>query len=386
MTRAPRRVLFLQYVNPAVYPPLEHSSRILGDAGWQVLFLGIDAHGEAGALRFLPHRRVQVRRLPYCAPGWRQKLHYAWFALVAMGIAIGWRPTWLYASDLLACPTALVLSFFPWIRLVYHEHDSPDGAPLSRFVRLCLGARRLVARRAAVCVLPNAERVRAFEQDIRGAKHVVCVHNYPSRGEVGPPRAARRAEQLRLYYHGSIVPVRLPVSVVRALAQLPDGVRLSVAGYETVGHGGYARVLREEAERLGIKERLEFLGAVPQRHDLLAHCRRQDVGLALMPAMSGDVNMHHMVGASNKAFDYLASGAALLISDLPAWRTSYVEPGYALACNPNDPDSIAAALRWFLAHPAETRVMGELGRRRILAEWHYEAAFAPVLNRMLSSG
>ena len=32
-----RSVLYLQYTSPANYPPLEHSSRILADAGWQVL-------------------------------------------------------------------------------------------------------------------------------------------------------------------------------------------------------------------------------------------------------------------------------------------------------------------------------------------------------------
>jgi MFS family permease len=33
------RVLYIQYTNPAGYPPLQHSSRILASAGWQVLFL-----------------------------------------------------------------------------------------------------------------------------------------------------------------------------------------------------------------------------------------------------------------------------------------------------------------------------------------------------------
>ena len=33
-----KRVVYVQYTNPAAYPPLEHSSRILADAGWQVLF------------------------------------------------------------------------------------------------------------------------------------------------------------------------------------------------------------------------------------------------------------------------------------------------------------------------------------------------------------
>jgi hypothetical protein len=33
------KTLYLQYTNPAGYPPLEPSSRILANEGWQVLFL-----------------------------------------------------------------------------------------------------------------------------------------------------------------------------------------------------------------------------------------------------------------------------------------------------------------------------------------------------------
>src|SRR5438105_14487234 len=75
-----KRVVYLQYTNPAGYPPLEHSSRILANAGWQVLFLGTGALG-SGALRFSPHPAIRVKQLAFCAPGWRQKLHYIGFAL-----------------------------------------------------------------------------------------------------------------------------------------------------------------------------------------------------------------------------------------------------------------------------------------------------------------
>ena len=85
-----------------------------------------------------------------------------------------------------------------------------------------------------------------------------------------------------------------------------------------------------------------------------------------------------MAGASNKPFDYLARGCALLISDLPDWREMYFEPGYARACDPDNPESIIAAVRWFLEHPEELRAMGEAGRRRILQDWNYETQFAPV--------
>jgi glycosyltransferase involved in cell wall biosynthesis len=142
--------------------------------------------------------------------------------------------------------------------------------------------------------------------------------------------------------------------------------------------------LQERACQLGLSERVDFLGTMATRSNLFEWCRGCHVGLALMPKESGDVNEQTMTGASNKPFDYLACGLALLVSDLPDWRAMYVEPGYGLACDSDDPKGIATALRWFLEHPAETQTMGERGRQRIVSEWNYETQFAPVLRRFMA--
>src|SRR5437016_1577910 len=85
-----RRVLYVQYTNPGGYPPLEHSSRILADAGWQVLFLGTGALG-ADPLRLPAHPGISLRQIPFSRSGWRQKLHYAWFSAWVLSWTIFWR-------------------------------------------------------------------------------------------------------------------------------------------------------------------------------------------------------------------------------------------------------------------------------------------------------
>jgi glycosyltransferase involved in cell wall biosynthesis len=123
---------------------------------------------------------------------------------------------------------------------------------------------------------------------------------------------------------------------------------------------------------------VQFVPAIPRRN-LFAIARKHDLGLALMPVESPNPNLRYLLGASNKPFDYLACGLGLLISDLPDWRRAYVEPGYGLTCNPEDPSSVAAAVVWFLEHRAETVAMGERGRQRITTEWNYETQFSPAL-------
>jgi glycosyltransferase involved in cell wall biosynthesis len=101
-----------------------------------------------------------------------------------------------------------------------------------------------------------------------------------------------------------------------------------------------------------------------------------------MPVESGDINMRFMVGASNKPFDYLAVGLALVVTRLPEWEEAFVKPGYAVSCDPSDGRSIAAALAPLVADPARGRAMGRAGRARIEADWNYEAQFRPVLERL----
>lgn len=378
MIKSKNRILYIQYTNPAGYPPLEHSSRILAQADWKVLFLGTGASG-ADALRFPPHPHITVYQIPFCRPGWRQKLHYMRYCLWVLIWVLRWQPQWVYASDLLVCPIALILTFLPGVKVIYHEHDSPNTKAESSFISWCLQAREKLARRAKFCILPNQQRADLFDKEVKNTQNSICVWNCPAQEEIVSQRSPyQENNNIWVLYHGSVVPQRLPLTVINALSTLPKIVKLRVIGYETVGHKGYVNKLREVASELGISDRLEVIEPMP-RKQLLKWCQQSDIGLAFMPVTSQDVNLISMTGASNKPFDYLACGLPLVVSDLPDWKQMYVEPGYGLACNPEDPNSIADVLRWYLEHHLEMKAMGERGRQRILNEWNYETQFEVVL-------
>ena len=373
-----RRILYVQYTNPAAYPSLEHSSGILANLHWEILFLGTGAFS-ANELQFRDHPRITVHLLNFCPAGWRQKLHYLWFCLWVIGWTIHWRPQWIYASDVLICPLGLLLSYFPGIKIIYHEHDSPSGPMESQRMHFCLTCRKKLALRSAQCVLPNQLRVENFQKEVGGNGNIVSVWNCPTTNEVAQQRLNSKSQKLAVLYHGSIVPARLPVTVLNALALLQANVSLTVIGYVTIGHAEYIDQLKKIASDLGIGQKIHFKNTFPIRSELLRFGKNFDVGVALMPKNSNDLNERTMATASNKPFDYLAGGLALLVSNLPEWKKMYVEPGYGLTCNPEDPQSIATALHWYLEHPEERRVMGERGRQRILNDWNYEFQFRPVL-------
>ena len=373
------RVLYVQYTNPGAYPPLVRGASLLAEAGAEVLMLGIRVR-DTDALNIQPANGLTVRLTELPPDGWRLKAHYGRYAAWAVREASVWKPDWIYASDLLSAPIAIALAALTRARIVYHEHDAPADAHPSWVIKRYLDARRRLVRHADLVVTPNAERS-ARLAGIAGGRTVFTVWNCPRRPAQRPPMR-QSPNVLRVVFRGSVNPERLPLTAVEAVARAQTSMTLDVAGYETVGSRGYLATLAGHAERLGAGERVRILGTVPER-ELAVICEQCDVGLSLMPMTSPDENMRHMAGASNKAFEYMSYGVAPLVSDLPDWRRTFVEPGYALRCNPTQVESIAAAFEWAASHRAAVREAAVCGWERLRLDWNYESQFGPVLDAML---
>jgi glycosyltransferase involved in cell wall biosynthesis len=379
------RIVYLQYGNPAAYPPLERSAAQLANAGWDVLFLGAHTAG-VESLKLAPQPRTSVVLLSTSRGGWRLKLHYLWFCVWASWRAVLYRPRWIYASDVLSTPVALLLKTVFGKRVLYHEHDAYDPRHATAFMRACLTACRRLSRVSDLNVLPGEGRIDDFcRRNAAPREKCACVWNCPSLAEVRPSRLETVRKDVRILFQGSIVPARLPLAVLHAMTKVPESVTLRLIGYGTIDSQGYVDRLKQEVIRLNLGARVEFVGAISRHADLLALSDVCDIGLALMPLEAGDVNMRFMAGASNKAFEYLTCGLPMLVSDRPEWRTMFVDPGYARSCDPEDAESIADALQWYLRHPDRARAMGEDGRQRVLSEWNYEAQFAPVFRVITES-
>jgi glycosyltransferase involved in cell wall biosynthesis len=375
-----RSILFVQFTDPSVYPPLEHSSRLLANRGWDVVILGTRANG-IDNLRFPAHPRIRIKKIGFVPGGWKQKLQYLFFVYWTLYWTWRWKPQWVYASDPLACPGVWLAQKLTNVRVVYHEHDSPDpDRAQSWFMHQIFAYRGRLGRDANLCILPQQARLLKFLEITKRTKPAFCVWNCPRLDEI-PGLNSDQDHELIIYYHGSITSARLPIQLIVAASRFKGAIRVRVAGYETLGSIGYLGELIALAAKNGAAGMIEHLGTIP-RYELLRSASKAQVGLSLMPKQSEDINIQHMVGASNKAFDYMASALPLLVSDLPEWVAMFVDPGYARACDPDDADSIEAALRWYLEHPDERRQMGRRGQDKIRQAWNYESMFAGVLERL----
>jgi glycosyltransferase involved in cell wall biosynthesis len=132
---------------------------------------------------------------------------------------------------------------------------------------------------------------------------------------------------------GALVPVKGQALAIAALAELA-GATLILAG-DGPSHGG----LEAGARRLGVAERVRFVGAVP--HGELP---------ALLQAADVMVLPSEREGLANAWIEALACGVPLVIPDVGGAREVLDRPE-AGRIAPRDPQAIAAAVRGLLAAP-----------------------------------
>jgi glycosyltransferase involved in cell wall biosynthesis len=345
----------------------------MADAGWDVTFLSAPIAGQR--LDLPSHPRIRVHAVGGRPSHMMSNVDYAIYTAIAAGLALRLRPDVVYASDPLGAGPGLLATRLAAAQLIYHEHDSPQPGML----RPILARLRAAATRSArLVVFPNYQRASVAQNELNfAADRLHIVWNVPRRAEL-TASAATAEPPLIVYYHGSISPERLPETLAFAVRRMAGRVRLRIAGYEAPSACGYIRQLVGSDTGAAAGNPVEYIGIVP-RADLLTQAARAHVGLALMPCQSNDLNMRFMTGASNKPFDYMAAGLALLVSDLPDWARIFVEPGFARAADPTNIDALCTALEWFVNHPRQRQAMAARARAKIEADWNYDTVFAPII-------
>ncbi len=284
-----------------------------------------------------------------------------------------------------------------------------------------MGARARLAREVELCVLPNEERARVFREQTKTQKPVECVWNVPGLEEIGSRKPKPNLQTpLKVFYGGSLSSERISPLVFEKVLRLHPKVELHIVGYATYQHHDLLHKIEAYAE----KGLLKFHGPKP-REKMWAIADQCEAALCLMPMSSQDLNMRTMAGASNKPFDAMARGLAVVVSDLPAWTSMYLEErkdeagaggdpgcripdageksnakgtmskdarnpefrvpdpgkGYGIAINPESGESIRAGLGWMLNNREKLWEMGERGKRKIQEDWNYERAFDRIRAR-----
>lgn len=371
-------ILFLQFYDLQFLPTIVHAVKYWSREGASITAVAIK-EPRSECPDYADVRYVKVDRLPL---SFRVPISFAQFMLTAIWLMATKRPQLVHASDLLSCPAALCAMILFRIPVVYQEHDSPMSLPgLRRMVLTRL--RDLLASRAKQVLVPNRGRGEAF-RGLVSADRLFIAPNFPPLPEVLSYQGSisARGEELRIYYHGSINPSRLPLSVIHAIAQSKVPMRLLIAGYDTTPGQRHTQVINQLARSLKVDSKVNFLEYVPSRSSLLAIGATCHVGLSLMPMDSIDVNEMYMAGASQKFYEYLMIGLVPLVSVAPDWVETFRGHDIAIWCDPSDPETIKCALEEIAANPERRSELVRRGQGLLESSWHSEQNMVRLRTRI----
>ena len=354
--------------------PIIHSSTIFANHGWKVVHLGLKGWGSQD-LSIPAHPNIDVIQLdnpPQNRFGRVKGLLQ--FAQKALKLCRSIQPDLLYVSDPTTTPIAVLLKTLTDIPIIYHEHDAFQSTG-NLYSKLNYHSRGIAGTKAALTVFPNEGRRQLFIDEHGECDHSAIVLNCPGADEV-KLTDEKSTEHFIIYYHGSLVPSRVPMTLLDALKRLPDEVHFRFAGYETMGHHGFIKDVMARAQELKIEERVRYVGKPKYREQLLDECEQASLGLAFMPNSTKDDNERTMAGASNKAFDYLSRKVPLLINDLDDWRALF--DNYSFVCDPSSVESLTETILYCYNNRDEIQGLANAGQK-VIEQWNYQTQFAPVL-------
>ncbi|MER5888840.1 glycosyltransferase family 4 protein [Streptomyces sp. NPDC001941] len=270
------------------------------------------------------------------------------------------------------------LLFLPALRLkrlgarfVFDQHDLVPELYLSRFDRgedllyRAVCALERLTYRAADVVLATNESYRdvAVRRGGKRPSDVFVVRSAPQTDRfqpVDPEPELKKGQPHLLCYLGVMGPQDGVDYALRALAKLRDEVGRTDWHAVFVGAGDAFDAMVELSRELGLADRVEFTGRIPDA-DLVRYLSTADVCLSPDPR-----NPLNDVSTMNKVLEYMAMGRPIVSFDLREARVSAGEA--ALYADANDESQFAALVAELLDDPEKRSRMGKIGQERVTGE------------------
>ena len=118
-----------------------------------------------------------------------------------------------------------------------------------------------------------------------------------------------------------------------------------------------------------LKDKVEIVGGKEyvKRELIDSFYQYMDLGLVLIP-----YSTHYEKKLPTKFFEYMLAGIPFLGTNFPRWTKFVEENRCGLTVNPNDFDEIANKIQYLMKHPDERELMGQNGRKSVLAKYTWD--------------
>ncbi len=189
-------------------------------------------------------------------------------------------------------------------------------------------------------------------------KNSVDINNFPILGELSntTPWEEKNDE---VCYVGGIAKIRGIREIVKAMAFTPSA-KLNLAGIFS------EKNIEDEVKNYEGWDRVNELGFL----------NREDVAQVLSRSKAGIVTfyplLNHIDAQPNKMFEYMSAGVPIITSNFKFWKEIVEGNNCGICVNPLNPQSIADAINYILAHPDEAQKMGENGKKSVLEKYNWD--------------
>ncbi len=231
------------------------------------------------------------------------------------------------------------------------------------------------ARWLVTCSRMNLDHLRTLAPaaDLELVYHGLEAARFPAPTRAAGSDASEPSHAVRIVCVARAVEKKGLDVLVEALARLPADLHWR---FEHLGGGALIPELRALAARLGIAERIAWLGAGTQ-DEVLAALRRADLFcLAARVAHDGDRD-----GLPNVIMEAMSQELPVVATAAGAIDEVVAEGLTGRIVAPDDPQALAEALAGMLRAPTLRRSMGQAGRRRILERFAFETGIARLAER-----
>jgi len=229
--------------------------------------------------------------------------------------------------------------------VLYEERGQVYGTGEAPRAKKALRLRRReerVCRRAAAVITTTTGIASSLREAFGPRERVAVIPNGCDLPERTPSSPATRPPVV--LYAGQLYPWKGVDVLVDAVARVPEARLVILGGIP--GEADFGRV-QARAEALGIGDRVEMRGLVPQPEVAGELARARVVAV---PVRRTEMTLRHT--SPLKAFEAMAAGRPILASDLPSSREFLRHGENAWLVAPDDPAALAAGLARLLEDDA----------------------------------
>lgn len=253
------------------------------------------------------------------------------------------------------------------LKVIYDSHENLPKQIMSKpyipswarkIIACYMNRLELSAAKKFFAILTVTDEIK--ERFISVNKQSLLVRNFPVLQSFNEPDFSKK--DLSFMYAGGVTTIRGAKEM--ALAGAKTGIAINV-------YGPVDSDIVEFAKKYPL---FKLLGTIKQE-ELIKQYQIASIGFILFYKVP-----NHIVCSPNKLFEYMASGIAVIASDIPMWKEVIEEYKCGLCVNPYDVNAIADAMNYMKNHPKEVEQMGRNGRKAVLEHFSWESEKETLIN------